>query len=134
MEDFVSFELAKKLREKGFDLKEPFAMYNELGEFHKLYSSAEFTGSYDVRFRDYYSYDDFDERDFVAPTIAQVLKWLREEKKIHISIMLFMFKEGWCYEIVQLEQNPKLLVTQRNSSDTYEEAALAGIEYVLNLI
>lgn len=102
MEDFVSFELAKKLREKGSDLKEPFAMYNELGVFHKLYSSADFTVSYGVYLRDCYDYEDFDERDFVAPTISQVMKWLREEKKKHLSIMLFMFKEGWCYEISKI--------------------------------
>lgn len=135
MEDFVSFELAKKLKEKGFNRNEPFAMYNELGVFHKLYSSADFTASYNARFRDYYDYDDFDEHDFVAPTISQVLKWLREEKKIHISIITFMFKEGWCYEIIQIGENPKLITTQRNSSNTYEEAALLGIEYVIdNLI
>lgn len=67
-----------------------------------------------------------------APTIAQVLGWLREEKKIHISIMLFMFKEGWCYEIVKIGQGSTLITTQRNSSDTYEDAAIAGIEYVID--
>lgn len=46
-----------------------------------------------------------------------------------------MFQEGWCYEITQIGKNPKLITTRRNSCNTYEEAALAGIEYVVdNLI
>lgn len=140
MEDFVSFELAKKLREKGFDLKEPFAMYNELGVFHKLYSSAEFTGSYDVCYRDYYSYDDFDERDFVAPTISQVLKWLRKEKDLHMEIVASAY--GYSYII---NKTPFFGGSEIKSSefegpndggawDEWEDAALAGIEYVLDLI
>ena len=36
----------------------------------------------------YYDYDDFDERDTIAPTISQVLKWLRKEKDIYITIFI----------------------------------------------
>ena len=140
MEDFVSFELAKKLREKGFDLKEPFAMYNELGVFHKLYSSAEFTRSYDACFRAYYDYDDFDERDFVAPTISQVMKWLRKEKDLHMEIVASAY--GYSYIISNTPSFGGADVkfsefegpNDGGAWDEWEEAALAGIEYVLNLI
>lgn len=67
-----------------------------------------------------------------TPTISQVLKWLREKKKLHVSIMTFMFKAGWCYEVVRLGENPNLVAAHRNSYNTYEKAAIAGIEYVLN--
>lgn len=143
MEDFVSFELAKKLREKGFYLKEPFAMYNELGVFHKLYSSAEFTSSYDVCFRDYYCYDDFDERDFVAPTISQVLKWLREVKGIDVlpqrgHINLDNNGKVTRYYNVNIYFERRFACTLDNDEQdysTYEQATIAGIEYVIdNLI
>ena len=129
-EDFVTYGLAVKLKEKGYPQveKNTLAMYDEDGCISYLCPTL------DVN-RNYYIFDDFDEDDCVCPTIYQVLKWLRDEKQIHISIMLFMFSKGWCYEVVQMGGEPKLITTQRNSCDTYEKAALAGIEFVVyNLI
>ena len=133
MEDFVSFELAKKLKEKGFVCKYPFAMYNELGVFHELYTSCDETlVNCTLGNRGYYDYDDFDECDFIAPTISQVLKWLREEKKIHIEIRLF---GEYGFDILHIENRKKLAWSGTTEYNSYESAALAGIEYVLdNLI
>lgn len=122
--DFISFELAKKLKEKGYP------------QHHSAFRSY-FIGDDKPRIAEvgdviYRTKIEVEEHLIACPTISQVLKWLREEKKIYVSIMLFMFKEGWCYEIVQIWKNPKLITTQRNSCDTYEKAAIAGIEYVLN--
>ena len=120
----VSFDLAKKLKEKGFSLDEPYAMYNEQGDLHKLYTSAGYAN--------YYDFDDFDERDYIAPTISQILKWLREEKKIYVSVEVE--REDWFeYKIVQTIKNTRK--SGRRVYETYSEAILAGIEYVLdNLI
>lgn len=41
--EFVNFSIAKKLKDKGFTCNYPFAMYNELGYFHPLYTSCEET-------------------------------------------------------------------------------------------
>jgi hypothetical protein len=139
-EDFVSFELAKKLKEKGFDCNEPFAMYNELGIFHPLYTSCDETlESCIFGNRGYYDYDDFDEYDCVCPTISQVLKWLRDSNAIHIHICLYS-KRWYCdvytYEYYEedREYGAKHNV-QLDEFSTYEEAAIAGIEYVIdNLI
>ena len=79
MEDFVPFEIAKKLKEKGFTCKYPFAMYNELGSYCPLTTSSDYvTCESGYKYRCYYDYNDFDENDFIAPTISQVLKWLRK--------------------------------------------------------
>ena len=136
-EEFVTYEIAVKLKEKGFDCNEPFAMYNELGVFHKLYSSADFTVNYDVKLRDYYDYDDFDEHDTVAPTISQVLLWLREEKKIYVVVIPYpsmSTKDNvvWCYQI-KLKNDGACMETMDGleSYMHYRDAALAGIEYVL---
>lgn len=134
-EDFVSFELAKKLKEKGFSCKHPFAMYNESGDFCELFTSADV--DYSVKtsfgyFRHVYDYDDFGPEDFMAPTIAQVLKWLREKHKFHIIVGLDMFlKYEWL--IQRIDRKEAYLSSHfNNNRDTYEQAALAGIEYVLD--
>ena len=122
--DFVSFEIAKKLKDKGFpQVKEnTIAMYDEDGEW---YSMAETIG-------EAYSFEDFDEHDCVCPAISQVLKWLREEKKIYVSVEVE--REDWFeYKIVQTIKNTRCTGTR--VYETYTEAILAGIEYVLvNLI
>jgi hypothetical protein len=121
MEEFVTYEIAVKLKEKGFT--KPCRFYYS--------GSSVFPNQ---RFQ-LLSRNTTEDNSLDAPTISQVFKWLREEKKIHISILTFMFKEGWCYEITSIEKYPKFITTQRSSSNTYEEAELLGIEYVLdNLI
>lgn len=140
--EFLSFDLAKKLKEKGFVCDLPFAMYNELGQFALLTTSAPIRKAESgYTYRDYYDYEDFDENDFIAPTIAQVLKWLREEKNIHISSVLW--GRGWYVDIqsftketdedyVYYDVDNKF---QSIDYETYEEAVIAGVNYCLeNLI
>lgn len=130
MEDFVPYELAKKLKEKGFD--EVCYNYYEplkhcLNQIKTPWTNKE-GESYGV---------------ITAPTIAQVLKWLREEKKIsieptiHCSLKwvsgIYSFDDGLT-DFTQYDTN---IVddTVYIFYETYELAALAGIEYCLdNLI
>lgn len=73
-EDFVSYELAVKLKEKGFN--RPCCGYYHVGKGDDSFEaciSSDFLNS-------------LNEYRVGAPTISQVLKWLREEKKIHICI------------------------------------------------
>lgn len=133
MKDFVKYDLALKLKEKGFITTEPFAMYQleDIDTIYPLYTSDPY----------YYDLDDFDEYSFVAPTISQVLKWLREEKKYHVE-----FVGNACGYLFIVSDIPSEGGTDRYCSDysgpndggtwdTYEDCALAGIEYVLdNLI
>lgn len=75
--------------------------------------------------------------------IYDVLKWLREEKKIHISPCCYKDDNisfaGWFYLIVEMrdsiwkyhDQEPQ----RDNSTATYESVAIDAIKYVLdNLI
>lgn len=111
MEEFVTFEIAKKLKEKGFRDKCYKHYYPDSPDW--------FLSSY-LECNNYSDYVD-------APTISQVLKWLREEKKYHICIG---YDGVYSYEIVGIEDCE--FVAAEDSYDTYEEAALAGIEYILN--
>lgn len=111
-------------------------MYDEDGMFCPLYTSAEHNEDVKCMFgnREYYDYDDFGSRDFIAPTISQVLKWLREEKKLHISIE-YGYEEipVWDFEIRLIGTYGRWWTDETYSS--YELAVFAGIEYVIdNLI
>lgn len=126
MEDFVTFEIARELKEKGFPqhITEDAYIIDNYGE-----------DEYQIGDRlpiplipDYMD-------DIAAPTISQVLKWLREEKKIHIGFGHNPRKK-WRFVIMYIDDrfynNPTLAMDDFHS---YEEATLAGIEYVLdNLI
>ena len=136
-EDFVSFELAVKLKEKGFREK-CLLHYESTGGF---YSNS--IDTYDK------PNQELDYSDFLkcfnggnsiglidAPTISQVLKWLREEQSVFVEIGV-----GFSIKIHQREIREGEFVYYRNlwyeeeAFPTYEEAALAGIKYCLdNLI
>ena len=123
MEDFVPFEIAKKLKEKGFTCELPLAMYNETGQLCLLTSSAPYhVCDSGYKYRMFYDYEDFDEFDYITPTISQVLKWLREEKKLHIIIPA-SFDEGYWWEIRNF--NKEISEYSDEEYKTYEESALA---------
>lgn len=123
MAEFVTFEISKKLKEKGYPQlkKDTLAMYSEYGEWFSLARNLD----------DYeYSFVDFDEHDCVAPTISQALKWLREEKKIHIGVLYHGYYAVWIQPMKRNEAEHVI-----HDCKTYEEAELEGIEFVLdNLI
>ena len=130
MEDFVNFEIANKLKEKGYPQvkKNTLAMYNEKGEWFSLARNLD-------EFE--YCFDDFDEHDCVAPTIYQVLKWLREQKKINVEIFLYngtysYYVKGATHICEDLSHQCLNDDTTEEEYDSYEEAAIAGIEYVIN--
>jgi hypothetical protein len=124
--DFVDFNLAKKLKEKGYPQRTfgkytmLYACYIEDGRFYENGCIAEVATS------------------CTAPTISQVLKWLREEKKIHICIDLY--DDGWFFDILSFykadvgvyEIEIPFYSSNAPDHESYELAALAGFEYVLN--
>lgn len=155
-EQFISHELARKLKEIGFTCNHPFAMYNENGIFCPLFTSADKNESIKCIFgnREYYDYDDFDEYDFIAPTAEQVLTWLRDTKNIFIEVYpIWVSTSGhpfakeeikWCYECFDLKE-PFYKDTDYgtdsvlkhyaynfdNIQDSAEQAALCGIQYIV---
>lgn len=121
-EDFVTYELAIKLKEKGFT-KETAHHYNDKGEICVSLVDEEYP--------------------YPCPTISQVLKWLREEKKIYLEIGLTytgfhctVYRDVvWDMIGGEDELTYKYHIDVYSNSKTAEQAALAGIEYVLdNLI
>lgn len=147
--DFVDFNLAKKLKEKGFD-EECLAYYTSEYTLYlnkvvlcddKYLELAEI--DYEECLRSYNTQKDRLLRTIIdAPTISQVLKWLREEKEIDIVIYpidactVFMGGEKYILSIyISRKREYKLHRDNKDKYVKWEEAAYAGIEYVLdNLI
>lgn len=104
--DLVTSEIAEKLEKIGFPIK------------HRSTGIAGFATS----------------TELIRPLISRVLKWLRKEKEIHIVIDIW--GRTWGYDILSLPSGESLHWTAYEEKiNSYEKAALTGIEYVLdNLI
>lgn len=132
MSDFVPFEIAKKLKEKEFK-EECLAYYHTDGEL--LYNKDQYRGG-DLKslLRSYNSLpkNPIGCEQIDAPTISQVLKWLRDVEGIHVCIALGEFSD-WMYDVSRIDGN--MFCKAEDGFQSYEQATLAGIEYCLdNLI
>lgn len=141
-EDFAPYELAVKLKEKGFrELCTHFYRNGNLtpqemfcGIRNNTHPKCLFNST-EVKLKDTLKQVQVNIVD--APTISQVLKWLREEKGMYIQITLFEYCYDYCIldtKMVYYDNEHKVL-HQGPTGYSYDEAALAGIEYCLeNLI
>jgi hypothetical protein len=144
--DFVDFNLAKRLKEKGFNVPCIYA-YCEKGGWN-MYTQKHEPITYILRtngnpFGTYYTGKNWNKEyttnknkiQCSAPTISQVLKWLRDNKILIIPVPSYFNAKGICISWdcdIWADDNYECC---RVDKKTYEEAALAGIEYVLdNLI
>ena len=124
-EDYVSFETAKLLKEKGFD-----------SECHSHYYACHRPdGSVQYHLAEVYSLKSL--KDFyLAPTLQMAMKWLREVHKI-VPIILAGGSSYWFRIDKVNENNWKNTIYREDvkSFPTYEEACEASINYCLeNLI
>jgi len=134
-EDYVSFETAKLLKEKGFD--EPCDFVYDRGELEWIYHRFIFLDgkiSTNSNFRD--------SEIISAPTMQMAMKWLREVHKVFIYIEPFITTSGlqgykpYCTKIGGdlMWVNP-MRKYSNTSSDTPEEACEVVLKYCLeNLI
>ena len=141
--EFVTFEIAKKLKEKGFREK-CFATYTPYNETLKLneINTDKRPASYILNieeFRECYNY--YKDNNIDTPTISQVSKWLIDEKNIYIEIFLYNRKYSYLIKSTTKICEDDLFhecLNDDTSDDEYEDpedAMLAGIKYVLdNLI
>jgi hypothetical protein len=120
-EDYVSFEVAKLLKEKGFNT--PLCcIYDIDGLF--VDDHAEFSNSTDA--------PGF---ECVAPTHQMAMKWLREVHNLHIEVRYFPTPNIYRYVIIQSPATFKDIDSHPQYFNAYEEACEAAIKYSLeNLI
>jgi len=98
-------------------------MYDELGRWYSMVETI----------HEAYSFEDFDEYDCVCPVISQVLKWLREEKNIYVSI--FIDDDSDCPVTYEIYKGTECMHTHHGEYFTlkdWNKCELRAIDYVLN--
>ena len=131
MEDFVTFEIAKKLKEKGFNIPSYFYYRTDDKFLHNAVVGKPLVYC-----------DKIDDDIVIAPTISQVSKWLRNNKKTMVNILPVAFNEKenkfnkyYCTIYYATKEFVFESHERPDTFETYEECALDAIEYVLdNLI
>ena len=119
-EDYVSFETAKLLKEKGFDENTYMWWYTVYGEL----------GEYDVTDRGRRP-----ELYINAPTLQMAMKWLREEHNIFIEISVDEALNEHGYQWALFDNTIKRIRPYAGWGDTYEQSCEAAIKFCLeNLI
>ena len=125
-EDYVSFEIAKLLKERGFDesTNSQYPVYSihygEVGEYNITDRSRN------------------PENYIPAPTLQMAMKWLRKEYSI--NPVPYALSLGWAFDVFDLSNRDITGCKKLYSMDfpsksevysTYEEAAEAAIKYCL---
>lgn len=121
-EDYVSFEIAKLLKEKGFDtaVRHYYQKINDI-----TYHIGDF--------RNWNAFDMW----YSMPTLQMVMKWLREEKGVYIEIPIVGMEWeaptkwyfGWRCQTKDVIDR---LRSQDANYTSYEEAAEEAIKHCLN--
>lgn len=146
-EDYVSFEIAKLLKEKGFDS-------DEVGCHGGFYSERCYESGHgiitqsgqevDIVYDDLTNSDlDYDE--YLRPTLQMAMKWLREVHKLVICAEIgnenskgntdYSNPDRWYWFFDITNEKGVVIDTESdfvlNEYTTYEEACEAGIKYCL---
>lgn len=130
-EDYVSFEVAKLLKEKGF------VGESEIGDKCGFYEqNKEYPSQINL------VYDDLDNSELernecLRFTLQMAMKWLREVHNIFISIDIYSkdFEGNIRYCVNIYKYGSRMILDTPIICNSYEEAIQAAIKYVLeNLI
>lgn len=121
-EDYVSFETAKLLKEKGFECATPHYYYDEDGDL--LFSTWNIGAG---------------KNTFVAPSLEIAMKWLREVHRIDIEVrthyLNYLKPNDTRFYSGKILKGSEDVIHTIYSKDTYEEVCEAAIKYCLeNLI
>lgn len=122
-EDYVSFETAKVLKEKGFDVVTEKCYILDNSGLCAVTVGQLFNGKPQGKY------------EIAAPTLQMAMKWLREVHGLHISILVKKHYGQICYfTVVENITTNKEIYTNTNIANC-EQAAEAAIKYCLtNLI
>jgi len=120
-EDYVSFEIAKLLKEKEF---------HEL--CHRAYHYYGYALSYHHKEKDFNGeeYSKLNTEWYSAPTQQMAMRWLREQHNLHIDIDI---SDGdWNPCVIELENWSVVSeYDTEKTQDTYEDAVEYALKYCL---
>lgn len=126
-EDYVSFEIAKLLKEKGFDVY-----------VRSFYDADDMPAQHNEALWDWNL--NKENYRFSAPTIQMAIKWLRETHKLFVFISPWLMLESdiqYYFEIREIKTSDFETLYDYTSKElnSFEKAAEAAIKYCLeNLI
>ena len=127
-EDYVSFEVAKLLKEKGFNADTEHDMWYAVEKFSTgchwnscTYKVGDITREYDEKCC------------IVMPTLQMARKWLREDKNVDIEISVYSkgFDGTLTYCADILTYGNRLIMGQPIIDATYEQTCEKAIQYTL---
>lgn len=129
-EDYVSYEVAKLLKEKGFN-ESCYTYYDDIDDtinrfdkgYHFNNTSYPWGVPYDVNKAKKY---------VVAPTLQMAMKWLRRIHNVNIDIVSIWNQKRFEYQVfVVTPKNAKHCYVDNKLYLGYEEATEAGLKYAL---
>ena len=131
-EDYVSYDVAKLLKEKGFDWDCEY-YYKPNGEIVRTFHIK---GSHRINSSVLY------EHQCLAPTHQMAMKWLRKIYGLHISVIPYLKEEGevigevvWVWKIISIVTAAVIADSLGDDFNSCEEAVEADLKYCLtNLI
>ena len=145
-EQYITFEVAKLAKEKGFDIRQA-AYYDEHANLSEVYSC--YCNDRDVNECSCGAWESYDEGEkaIQATTQALLQKWLREVHQIYVDVDIDQTTAPkFCYMIIRFIGNPTDLAAEEwdwqnypNGVDwglhrTWEDALEEGLFEALKLI
>ena len=126
-EDYVSFETAKLLKEKGFD--EDCNAYWDLTTETKTPKIGLSVSSKNWNYK--WNPIPF---PISAPTLQMAMKWLRKEYNIHIEPRYFPMPNIYRYVIIRSPATIENIDSHPQYFSSHEEACDAAIKYCLEIL
>ena len=147
-EQIISFELAKKIKDKGFGVPSSYHYEHSLTE--QMDEDGSKTGTFgwekgEVTLESGYFINNHKDIDYSgknwymcsAPTQSLLQKWFRDNHKLHVEIQIFNDSK-WRVSLWKLNTTKHNRMDELESlikdEDTYEEALEKGLEEALKLI
>lgn len=119
---YVSFSLAKELKEKGFPQVKSTRCCYFVGD--NVQRCCE-VGDMIPR-----SKQEHEKHLIAAPSISEVLRWLRDVKKLHIQANPTDGGSCWYYQVCNISSME--YVGTYGGYKCYEDAIIGGIQYTIN--
>lgn len=122
-EDYVSFETAKLLADKGFDESCDWSYSSNGTIFHHNGGTNSYFRSVNSQLL-----------HVSRPTLQMTMKWLREKYNIHIEPGYFPMPNIYRYVIIHSPATIENISSHPQYFDTYEQACEAAIRYCLEIL
>jgi hypothetical protein len=137
--EFIPFELSVKLKALEFD--EPCFGYYVDGELRGINLGIEELGGIEPYYQIFgfhtlsnHNIDNPNKIVVTAPTYSQALRWFREKYNIHSFIIPLIDEVGFVYKYQARVHTKESAVEIIGEFETYEEAEIACLENLIELV